>query len=94
MGKINSMEIAETSTKPRVGRPAGMRSSHDSDVVFRVRAALRLTQEEFARELGCTLSSINKMESQKRTPGTHALKTNLARLAKRAGVTIEKEIAA
>lgn len=62
-----------------------------SDAVFRVRSALGLTQEEFARELGCSLSNVAKMEGQKRTPGTRALKDNLAKLARKAGVSIENK---
>jgi transcriptional regulator with XRE-family HTH domain len=78
----------ETIPKNRGGRPVGT-GAGASDAVSRVRASLGLTQEEFARELGCSLSNVAKMEGQKRTPGTHALKDNLARLAKRAGVSME-----
>ncbi|RYZ79399.1 MAG: XRE family transcriptional regulator [Proteobacteria bacterium] len=66
-----------------------MKSSQKSDVVSRVRSALNMTQESFARELGCSLSNVQKMESEQRTPGTRALKINLAQLAKRAGVEVE-----
>jgi transcriptional regulator with XRE-family HTH domain len=80
----------EQKTKPKsAGRPLGVRSSRSSDAVSRVRAALGMTQEEFARELGCSLSNVAKMEGDSRTPGTVALKTNLAKLAKRAGVSLE-----
>jgi transcriptional regulator with XRE-family HTH domain len=74
------------------GRVAGYRTSQDSEIVFRVRAAMSLTQEDFARELGCSTSTVAKMEREKRTPGTRALKDNLSRLAKRAGVSLEKEV--
>lgn len=73
-------------TKKRGGRPKG-RATEKTDAVARVRAALGLTQEEFARELGCSVSSVAKMEGEGRTPGTQALKNNLARAAQKAKVT-------
>ncbi|RYZ74054.1 MAG: XRE family transcriptional regulator [Proteobacteria bacterium] len=88
------MEATKIPEKNRGGRPAGLRSSQPSDAVSRVRASLGLTQEEFARELGCSLSNVAKMEGEKRTPGTRALKDNLVRLAKRAGLNIDEEVAA
>lgn len=88
------MEEITTARKRGSGRPLGYRTSTESDVVLRTRTALGLTQEDFAREIGCSVSTVAKMENQNRTPGTRALKSNLARLAKRAGVPLEKEVAA
>lgn len=91
------MEEIQTKVKKSGGRPAGLRSSKASDAVSRVRSGLGITQEEFARELGCSVSTVAKMEGEGRTPGTRALKDNLARLAKRAGVSLEakaEEVAA
>ncbi len=79
----------EKTTPQTRGRVAGYRTSKDSEIVFRVRSAMALTQEDFARELGCSTSTVAKMEREKRTPGTRALKDNLARLAKRASVSVE-----
>jgi DNA-binding transcriptional regulator YiaG len=83
------MNEIQTEVKKRSGRPAGIRSSQASDAVLRVRGKLALTQEDFARELGCSVSTVAKLEGEGRTPGTRALKNNLARLAKRAGVSLE-----
>jgi transcriptional regulator with XRE-family HTH domain len=81
----------ETTTIPknRGGRPTGT-GAGVSDAVSRVRAALGLTQEEFARELGCSLSNVAKMEGQKRTPGSGALRTAFEKLARRSGVSLDK----
>lgn len=74
------------------GRPSAPRS----DRVRRVRNALKMTQEEFARELGVSPYTLAKMEQQGREPGTQAGKAAFAKVAKRAGVSleIEKEVAA
>ncbi len=90
------MNEIQTEVKKRGGRPAGIRSSQSSDAVFRVRSKLGFTQEDFSRELGCSVSTVAKLEGEGRTPGTRALKNNLARLAKRAGVSLEakEEVAA
>lgn len=48
-----------------------------------------MTQEEFAREIGVSPYSLAKMEQQKREPGTQAGKTAFAKVAKRAGVSLE-----
>ena len=70
------------------GRPPGSSSSRQSDLVVRVRTALGMSQEAFARELGCSTSGVVKMETQNRTPGTKALQDNLAKLAKLARIPI------
>ncbi|RYZ86625.1 MAG: XRE family transcriptional regulator [Proteobacteria bacterium] len=85
------MKVEGSSMPGRAGRVLGYRTSQDSDIVVRVRTALKLTQEDFARELGCSTSTVAKMEREKRTPGTRALKDNLARLAIRAGVMATPE---
>ena len=58
-------------------------------MVYRVRAALGLTQEELAREMSCSLGAVRTMERQKRLPGSRALRENFARLAQRAGISTE-----
>lgn len=84
------MEETNTKVRRQSGRVQGYRTSQDSDIVYRVRFALKLTQEDFAREMGCSTSTIAKMEREGRTPGTRALKENLARLAKKSGIESAK----
>jgi transcriptional regulator with XRE-family HTH domain len=88
-GKLSGMK-ATTDEKEVGGRPAAPRS----DRVRRVRDALGMTQEEFAREMGVSPYTLAKMEQQGREPGTQAGKATFAKFAKRAGVSLEKETAA
>lgn len=81
---------ATTETKDIGGRPLAPRS----DRVRRVRDALGMTQEEFAREIGVSPYSLAKMEQQGREPGTQAGKAAFAKIAKRASVSIESEVTA
>jgi DNA-binding transcriptional regulator YiaG len=91
-GKVSGMK-ATTEAKDIGGRPLAPRS----DRVRRVRDALAMTQEEFAREIGVSPYSLAKMEQQRREPGTQAGKAAFAKIAKRAGVSLEaraEEVAA
>lgn len=62
----------------------------NDDSVLRVRKALGLTQEELAREMKCSLAAVQKYEQQGRRPRNAALRDNLARLARRAGVDVSE----
>ncbi len=75
------------------GRPVGTAAPR-SDAVKRVREALGMTQEMFSREIGLSMGTVQKLEQQNREPGTQAGKSALIRLARKAGVSIEKEVAA
>ncbi len=74
--------------KRAVGRPKKPAPS-PTDAVFRVRSAMGITQEEFSRELGCSVAAVSKMEQDERLPGSIALRTAFLKLAKRAGVSLE-----
>lgn len=74
-------------TKPRGGRPQGATLVEETDLVARVRAASGKSQADFAEEVGCSMSSISKMENQNRGPGTKLLKKRFLELAKKYGVT-------
>jgi len=70
------------------GRPRGT-TAPQSDAVKRVREKMGISQEQLSRELGCSTSSIAKMEQQGRLPGSGALRTAFEKLAKRTGVSLE-----
>ena len=70
--------------RPR-GRPR-KEAPEKTDVVARVRAALKLTQEEFARELRCSIATVRRYEQQSVLPGGIAQKLAFAKIAKRAGI--------
>jgi DNA-binding transcriptional regulator YiaG len=69
-----------------------MKKSVDSPRNFmkEVRTALGLTQEEFARQLCSSLSTVTKCEAQARMPRTHATRANFEQLAKRAGISLDE----
>lgn len=77
---------------PTAGRPKRP-TAPPTDAVRRVRLALNngagLTQEELAREMGCSVAAVAKMEQGQRLPGSIALRTAFAKVAKRAGVSLE-----
>ncbi len=86
-----SETIKRTAGRPKKPAPP------KTDVVFRVRQSMGNTQEEFARELGCSVAAVSKMEQDERLPGSMALRTAFLKLAKRAGVSLEakaEEVAA
>lgn len=64
-------------------------SAATSDAVARVRAALGVTQEEFAREMKCSIATVRRYEQQKVLPGGIAQKSALAKIAKRVGIEVE-----
>ncbi len=81
-----------TSTPSSLGRPR--KPPHPpTDVVCRVRVALKLTQEQMAQEMKCSLSNLRDMEQKHRLPGSHALKANFIRLAVRVGLGEEVKLA-
>jgi len=64
------------------GRPPAPRSNR----VRSVRKILKLTQEEFAKELGISTYTLAKMEQQGREPGTQAGKAAFETAWKRSGL--------
>jgi DNA-binding transcriptional regulator YiaG len=88
----------ETTSKARIGRPRGSaQESQKSDAVFRVRSALGMTQEEFSRAMNSSIATIRRYEQGKLLPGGVAQKAAFAKVAKRAGVSLEaraEEVAA
>lgn len=57
-----------------------------TELVYRVRAALKLTQEQMAQELKCSVSTVRDLERKRRLPGTHALKSNFAHMVAKSGI--------
>jgi DNA-binding transcriptional regulator YiaG len=89
---IAILSLMETLHKAKPGRPAGRKQEKQkSDAVFRVRSALGMTQEEFAREMGCSIATIRKYEQGQVLPGGVSQKLAFAKVAKRAGVSLEGE---
>lgn len=91
--KLTDMED-KTSVKkrvmPRGGRPVGTLKTESSDLVARLRAASGpppLTQEDFAREIGCGSSTIRRYELQNLLPTSGAIRDAIFRLAEKYGVT-------
>ncbi len=85
---IFNVKIADmntTSERKGRGKPAKYRGSR----MFRIREALNLTQEESARELRCSLSTVARIERLDEVPDSAAIRDNFNRLAHRAGVEIE-----
>jgi DNA-binding transcriptional regulator YiaG len=77
----------ETLHKGKRGRPAGRTQEEaKSDAVFRARTALSMTQEEFAREMGCSIATIRRYEQSQILPGGVSQKLAFAKIAKRAGI--------
>jgi DNA-binding transcriptional regulator YiaG len=62
----------------------------EGDAVKSIRVALGLTQQDMASELKCAISSVQKMEGQNRMPRNRAVRDNLATMAERAGIEIQK----
>lgn len=54
--------------KPDTGVPMMDRTTGVPFLVKRLRSALGMTQEQFAKELGITFSTVNTWENGKRTP--------------------------
>lgn len=75
-----------TTTKER-GRPR-KEAPAPTDAVARVRAAMGLTQEEFAREMACSIGTVRRYEQAKVLPTGIAQKRALARLAKRVDIEV------
>jgi transcriptional regulator with XRE-family HTH domain len=67
-----------------------MSETNERNPVREVRAALGLTQQQMADELRTSLMTARRCEYEKRLPGTRAGKEEFKRLAKKAGVKVEK----
>ncbi len=86
---IATIEGMETLHKAKRGRPSGRAQEETkSDAVFRVRSSLSMTQEEFAREMGCSIATIRRYEQGQVLPGGVSQKIAFAKVAKRADVSI------
>jgi transcriptional regulator with XRE-family HTH domain len=77
----------------RGGRPIGTVAAK-SEAVKKTRQALGVSQQEMATQIGCSVSAVQRMERLGTLPQNTALLESLKRLAKRAGVSIEKEVTA
>lgn len=64
-------------------------STTATSTVKAVRLALGLTQEEMAQKLGCSLSSARRFEQEGVLPRVKAVRGNLLRMAKQAGIELE-----
>ena len=78
-------------TPKKRGRPLKV-TTHHTDAVARVRAAMGLTQEEFAREMNCSIATVRRYEQEEVLPGGIAQKRSLARLAKRVNIDVSAPI--
>lgn len=73
----------------RGGRPVGTVAAK-SEAVKQTRQALGYSQQEMAVQIGCSVSAVQRMERLGTLPQNTALLESLKRIAKRAGVSIEK----
>ena len=79
-----------TETPRRRGRPSGsIQALSRSDRVAKVRNACGMTQELFARELGCSISTVRKLEQNSLLPTSKAVMDELIRLAESKGISLE-----
>lgn len=76
----------------RGGRPVGTGAAK-SGAVKLTRQSLGVSQQEMAAQIGCSVSAVQRMERLGTLPQNTALLESLKRLAKRANVSIEKEVA-
>ncbi len=60
-----------------------------SNPVKDVREALKLTQKQMAEKMQCSFTTARRCEYEGRLPQTTAVRSNLRKLAKQAGITIE-----
>lgn len=67
-----------------------MTKTPQAEAVKAIREKLGLSQEETAREIGCSVANIRVLESRGRLPKNRAVKQNLQVLAARARIEIEE----
>lgn len=82
--KISGM-AESTEEKSKAGRPAAPKSTAVKDI----RLALKMTQENFARSIGCTTAAVRKAEGKKKLFAEPEYSKALEKLAQEAGVKIE-----
>jgi transcriptional regulator with XRE-family HTH domain len=63
--------------------------NHNHNPVREVRAALKLSQEDMAQRLGCSISSERRFEYTATLPRVKAVRERLTKLAKQVGIEIE-----
>ncbi len=84
--------MEQENTERRPGRPKVDEQEIESAVgVRKVRLVLKMTQAQMANELLCSISSVARFERENALPGTGALRAQLDKLARKAGVTLEAE---
>lgn len=66
-----------------------MLNNHNWDAITEIRKKLNITQKQFADMLGCSLMTARRIESGD-FPTNKAVKTNLEKLAKKAGIPLKK----
>jgi transcriptional regulator with XRE-family HTH domain len=71
-----------------------MSTTTTENPVKEIRVALKLTQYEMAKRMGCSITSERRFEYQRTLPTVVAVKANLRKLAKQAGVEIDTAPAA
>lgn len=73
-------------------RGAGRPLAPKSGAVARVQEALGISQEQLAREIGCSLNAVRLMKQEGRLPAKPEVLKKFQTLARRAGVEIEIEV--
>lgn len=68
-----------------------MESKNERSAVKETRLALGFTQEQMAREMGCSYASARRFEYTGAVPRVEAVRERFYKLAKKAGVSIEVE---
>jgi DNA-binding transcriptional regulator YiaG len=68
----------------------GLMENHNP--VREIRTALKLSQEDMAQRLGCSISSERRFEYTGTIPRNKAVLVNLHRLAKQAGVQLHAQM--
>jgi len=66
-------------------------SNEGRNIVREVRHALDMSLEKMADEMGCTLKTVWRCEDEKRLPKNKAVLKNFQKLAKKAGVSLERD---
>jgi DNA-binding transcriptional regulator YiaG len=82
--KISGMADTPPEKPKRAGRPEAPKS----DAVKTIRLELEMTQEDFAREIGCTTSAVRKAEANRKLFADPDYMEKLKVLAKDAGVNL------
>ena len=85
--RVHSIVDPVTENRKKVGRPP---APHSNSVRL-IRLRLGLTQENFAREIGCTTATVRKAEFNRKLFAHPGYMNRLLALAQRAGLEITTE---